>query len=84
MIHYLCTLTYKQAISNSICKAKSLVTFTVHTSVTLYFHRSKELEMQLLQACKEDLLKLDEEDENEEEELSHEQRYVFVGVYTRY
>lgn len=38
--------------------------------------------MQLLQACKEDLLKLDEEDENEEEELSHEQRYCFVGVYT--
>ncbi|KAK3554411.1 hypothetical protein QTP70_023059 [Hemibagrus guttatus] len=36
--------------------------------------KSKELEMQLLQACKEDLLKLDEEDENEEEELSHEQR----------
>lgn len=31
--------------------------------------------MQLLQACKEDLLKLDEEDENAEEGLSHEQRY---------
>ncbi|XP_060728277.1 SMC5-SMC6 complex localization factor protein 2 isoform X2 [Tachysurus vachellii] len=36
--------------------------------------KSKEREMQLLQACKEDLLKLEEEDENEEEELSHEQR----------
>ncbi|XP_060781736.1 SMC5-SMC6 complex localization factor protein 2 isoform X3 [Neoarius graeffei] len=36
--------------------------------------KSKELEMQLLQGCKEDLLKLDEEDENAEEELSHEQR----------
>ncbi|KAB5581829.1 hypothetical protein PHYPO_G00180110 [Pangasianodon hypophthalmus] len=36
--------------------------------------KSKELEMQLLQACKEDLLKLDEEDENAEEGLSHEQR----------
>lgn len=32
--------------------------------------------MELLQACKEDLLKLDEEDENAEEGLSHEQRFV--------
>lgn len=37
--------------------------------------------MQLLQACKEDLLKLDEEDETAEE-LSHEQRYI-VLVFTR-
>ncbi|KAF5900932.1 SMC5-SMC6 complex localization factor protein 2-like isoform X1, partial [Clarias magur] len=36
--------------------------------------KAKELEMQLLQACKEDLLKLDEEDENAEEGLSHEQK----------
>ncbi|XP_053476977.1 SMC5-SMC6 complex localization factor protein 2 isoform X3 [Ictalurus furcatus] len=36
--------------------------------------KSKELETQMLQACKEDLLKLDEEDENAEEGLSHEQR----------
>lgn len=34
--------------------------------------------MQLLQACKEDLLKLDEEAENAEEGLSHEQRYFFI------
>lgn len=33
--------------------------------------------MQLLQACKEDLLKLDEEDENAEEGLSLEQRFFF-------
>lgn len=32
--------------------------------------------MQLLQSCKEDLLKLDEEDENAEG-LSHEQKYFF-------
>ncbi|XP_046690406.1 SMC5-SMC6 complex localization factor protein 2 isoform X2 [Silurus meridionalis] len=36
--------------------------------------KSKELEMQLLQTCKEDLLKLEEEDENTEEGLSHEQK----------
>ncbi|KAL7877650.1 hypothetical protein SRHO_G00042930 [Serrasalmus rhombeus] len=38
--------------------------------------KSKELEMQLLEACKEDLLKLeeDEEKENAEAALSHEQR----------
>ncbi|XP_036429868.1 SMC5-SMC6 complex localization factor protein 2 isoform X2 [Colossoma macropomum] len=38
--------------------------------------KSKELEMQLLQACKEDLLKLEEDEENENAEaaLSHEQR----------
>ncbi|KAM9477129.1 SMC5-SMC6 complex localization factor protein 2 isoform 2-T4 [Clarias gariepinus] len=35
--------------------------------------KAKELEMQLLQACKEDLLKLDE-DENAEAGLSHEQK----------
>lgn len=34
--------------------------------------------MQLLQACQEDLLKLDEEDENAGEELSHKQRYFFL------
>ncbi|KAK1791100.1 hypothetical protein P4O66_002136 [Electrophorus voltai] len=36
--------------------------------------KSKELEMQLLEACKEDLLKLEEENENLEDALSHEQR----------
>ncbi|XP_062852138.1 SMC5-SMC6 complex localization factor protein 2 [Trichomycterus rosablanca] len=36
--------------------------------------KSKELEMQLLQTCKEDLLKLDEENESAEDLLSHEQR----------
>ncbi|XP_076831385.1 SMC5-SMC6 complex localization factor protein 2 isoform X2 [Brachyhypopomus gauderio] len=38
--------------------------------------KSKELEMQLLQTCKEDLLKLEEEEENEiiEDVLSHDQR----------
>ncbi|TSW48780.1 SMC5-SMC6 complex localization factor protein 2 [Bagarius yarrelli] len=36
--------------------------------------KSKELEMQLLEACKEDLLKLEEKDETAEEEFSHEQR----------
>ncbi|KAL7890140.1 hypothetical protein AOLI_G00023980 [Acnodon oligacanthus] len=38
--------------------------------------KSKELEMQLLEACKEDLLKMEEDEENENAEaaLSHEQR----------
>ncbi|KAI4878417.1 hypothetical protein NFI96_029313, partial [Prochilodus magdalenae] len=38
--------------------------------------KSKELEMQLLQGCNEDLLKLDEDEENENAEaaLSHEQK----------
>lgn len=38
--------------------------------------------MQLLQGCKEDLLKLDEEDENAEEELSHEQRYFYRCLHS--
>lgn len=49
--------------------------------LTSYFYRSKELEMELLQACKEDLLKLDEEDENAEEGLSHEQRLFFFCLF---